>query len=258
MPSADSKTAAQTSTAALANPARSKSAAPLPVSLVGMPAAEVVKRMVVMFVGFFCISMGVALLTKSNTGTSAISVLPYTAYELLHWPSYGTWVGLFNALLVLAQIALLRSRCQPVDIVIQLVFCVSFGAFVDISMWILGSYNPQVYPLRLLTLLAGVTMLALGAYITLVSRVGVGAGDGFARTVSQLTVIDFGRSRIVCDSCWMLIAVALNIVFFQSLVTVREGTVATALFAGLFVNFFLRILKPLEYAVLPENRPANS
>ena len=112
--------------------------------------------------------------------------------------------------------------------------------------------------LRLLTLLAGVTMLALGAYITLVSRVGVGAGDGFARTVSQLTGIDFGRSRIVCDSCWMLIAVALNIVFFQSLVTVREGTVATALFAGLFVNFFLRILKPLEYAVLPENRPANS
>lgn len=235
---------------------RRKTSAPLPVSLKGMALPELVKRFAVMFVGFFCIAMGVALLTKSNTGTSAISVIPYTASLLLPWPSYGTWVGLFNGMLVLAQLVLLRGKCQPVDIAVQFVFCVSFGAFVDVCMWILGAYDPQAYPLRLLTLFAGVVMLALGATITLCSRVGVGAGDGFARAICQLTSIDFGLSRIVCDSTWMLIAVVLNLAFFQGLVTVREGTLATALFAGVFVNIFLKAIKPLELAIIPENRPA--
>ena len=48
-----------------------------------MSKTETVRRLVVMFLGFFCISMGVALLTKSDTGTSAISVIPYTVSLLL-------------------------------------------------------------------------------------------------------------------------------------------------------------------------------
>lgn len=256
MPSTAPKATAQAQPAAQAGSSRTKTSAPLPVSLKGMALPELAKRFAVMFAGFFCIAMGVALLTKSNTGTSAISVIPYTASLLLPWPSYGTWVGLFNGMLVLAQLVLLRSKCQPVDIVIQFVFCVSFGAFVDVCMWILGAYDPQAYPLRLFTLFAGVVMLALGATITLCSRVGVGAGDGFARAICQLTGIDFGLSRIVCDSTWMLIAVVLNLVFFQGLLTVREGTLATALFAGVFVNIFLKAIKPLELALIPENRPS--
>lgn len=231
--------------------------APMPVSPASMPRPEALKRMLVMFAGFFCISMGVALLTKSNTGTSAISVLPYTASLMLPQLSYGTWVGLFNALLVVLQLVMLRRECQLLDIFMQIVFCISFGVFVDVSMWILGAYNPQAYPLRLATMFAGVVMLALGAYITLVSRVGVGAGDGFARAVSRLTGIGFGTCRVICDTAMMLIAVVLNLLFFHSLITVREGTVATALFAGMFVGFFLKALKPLEYAVLPHNRLAS-
>ncbi|MGN0077402.1 MAG: YitT family protein [Coriobacteriales bacterium] len=231
-------------------------AAPMPVSPLNLPRAEALKRLLVMFVGFFCISMGVALLTKSNTGTSAISVIPYTAYILLPQLSYGTWVGMFNGLLVLLQVLLLRRECQLVDLLMQVVFCVSFGVFVDVSMWILSAYNPQAYPLRLATMFAGVVMLALGAYITLVSRVGVGAGDGFARAVCRVTGVGFGSCRVICDTAMMLIAAVLNLIFFQGLLTVREGTVTTALFAGMFVGFFLKALKPLEYAVLPQNRPA--
>ena len=76
-----------------------------------MSKTETVRRLVVMFLGFFCISMGVALLTKSDTGTSAISVIPYTVSLLLPQLSYGTYVGLFNALLVVLQIVLLRRDC---------------------------------------------------------------------------------------------------------------------------------------------------
>ena len=68
------------------------------------------KRYVVMFAGIYCISLGVALLTKSNLGTSAISVIPYTLSIPLAQLSYGTWVALFNAALVVAQIFMVRER----------------------------------------------------------------------------------------------------------------------------------------------------
>lgn len=121
-----------------------------------MSKTETVRRLVVMFLGFFCISMGVALLTKSDTGTSAISVIPYTVSLLLPQLSYGTYVGLFNALLVVLQIVLLRRDCVFSDLCMQVVFCVSLGMFVDLSMFILSAYNPQAYPLRLATMMAGV------------------------------------------------------------------------------------------------------
>lgn len=235
--------------------AAASQSAPGPVSPLNLPRKEALKRLVVMFVGFFCISMGVALLTKSNTGTSAISVIPYTASIMLPQLSYGTYCGLFNALLLLGQILLLRRECQLTDLLMQVIFCVAFGAFVDVSMWILTLWNPEPYWLRLLTMVAGVVMLALGAYITLISRVGVGCGDGFARALSRKTGIGFGTCRVISDTTMMVIAVVLNVVFFHALITVREGTVATAIFAGMFVGFFLKALKPLEYAVLPENRP---
>lgn len=219
-----------------------------------MSKTETVRRLVVMFLGFFCISMGVALLTKSDTGTSAISVIPYTVSLLLPQLSYGTYVGLFNALLVVLQIVLLRRDCVFSDLCMQVVFCVSLGMFVDLSMFILSAYNPQAYPLRLATMMAGVVVVAFGAYTTLISRMGVGAGDGFARAVGKLSGMQFGASRVVCDSSMALIAVVLNAIFFRSLVTIREGTVASAIFAGMFVGLFLEHLKPLEYAILPENK----
>ncbi|MGN0262441.1 MAG: YitT family protein [Eggerthellaceae bacterium] len=219
-----------------------------------MSKIETVKRLLVMFSGFFCISMGVALLTKSDTGTSAISVIPYTVSVLLPQFSYGTYVGAFNALLVLLQVIVLRRECILSDLCMQLVFCVSLGMFVDLSMFILSAYNPQAYPLRLATMMAGVVVVAFGAYVTLVSRMGVGAGDGFARMVGKKTGLKFGAARVLCDTSMALIALVLNLVFLHSLVTIREGTVASAVFAGMFVGLFLKHLKPLEYAILPENK----
>lgn len=70
-----------------------------------MSLGQRIKRYIVMFAGIYGISLGVALLTKSNLGTSAISVIPYTLSVPLTQLSYGTWVALFNAALVVAQIS---------------------------------------------------------------------------------------------------------------------------------------------------------
>lgn len=215
--------------------------------------SERVRRYAVMLLGVFAISMGVALITKSATGTSAISVVPYTLSLALPALSYGAYVALFNALLVALQAALLRGRSDWFDLAQQLVLCFFFGSFVDLSMFLLGWFDPQAYPARLATLGLGVVVLAFGAYLTLISHVGVMAGDGFARALSRVTGREFGIMRVASDTTMAAVAVALNLALFRALVSVREGTVVTALFTGLLVGLFSRHLKGFEHALLPTN-----
>lgn len=219
----------------------------------GMSAGEIIERYVICLLGIFCISFGVALFTKSGTGTSAISVIPYTLSLVLPQLTYGTWVALFNMLLVLFQVLLLRSKSDWFDIVQQLVFCTIFGSIVDLSMWILTYFNPSVYWQCFITMCISVPVLALGAYLTLISRVGVMAGDGFARTVSQVSGKEFAVIRVISDSSMAIIAAVMCLAFWGQLVTVREGTVVAALFTGATVGWYSKHLKKFEYKILPAN-----
>lgn len=219
-----------------------------------MPWSERIRRYTVCLFGIFCISFGVALFTKSGTGTSAISVIPYTVSLLLPQLTYGTWVALFNMALALAQPAMLRQNTDWFDIVQQLVFATVFGSIVDLSMWILTYFNPEAYWQCFLTMLVSVPVLALGAYLTLISRVGVMAGDGFARTISQVTGKEFAVVRVISDSTMAGIAIALCLAFWGQLVTVREGTICAALLTGTVVGWYSKHLKHFEYALLPGNR----
>jgi cytidylate kinase len=63
-----------------------------------------------------------------------------------------------------------------------------------------------------------------------------------------------GAVRMASDSTMAVIAAIMNLVAFHALVTVREGTVVSALGAGLVVGFFNKHLMGFEYALLP-NRP---
>lgn len=219
-----------------------------------MPWGERVRRYAVCLVGIFCISFGVALFTKSGTGTSAISVIPYTLSLVLPQLSYGTWVALFNMAMALAQPAMLRRDTDWLNIVQQLFFATVFGSIVDFSMWILTYCNPVAYWQSFILMLLSIPTLAMGAYLTLISRVGVMAGDGFTLTISQVTGKEFALIRVISDSTMTAIAVVMCLVFWGSLVTVREGTICAALFTGAVVGWYKRHLKGFEYALLPTNR----
>jgi uncharacterized membrane protein YczE/cytidylate kinase len=220
-----------------------------------MSVGERVRRYIVMFAGVFAISFGIALLTKSTLGTSAISVIPYTISILVPQLSYGTWVALFNMLLAASQIILLRKDADLFDIVQQLVLSAIFGSLVDVGMFLLSWYDPQAYVLKFATLICSILVLAFGAYLTLISHVGVMAGDGFTRALTKVTGKEFGNVRVISDSTMALTAVVINLIAFGGLVSVREGTVVSALCTGLVVGFCNKHLTRFEYAILPTNRP---
>lgn len=218
---------------------------------------ETIRRYVVFFCGLAVVSLGIAFVTKGSLGTSPISAIPYTLSLIMPALSLGNWTIIFSAVLVAAQLAILRRKAKLPELALQLVLSVLFGYTIDAAMWLLGvaGVAPASYPLQVLCLLVGCAILAFGAYLQVIAGVVMLPGDAFVRAVAQVTGREFGLVRVISDSAMTLVAAALCMAFLGHLSGVREGTVVAALLVGNLVRVITRALRPLTYAILPENRP---
>ena len=71
--------------------------------------SETLRRYIVFFLGLLTTSFGVAFVTKATLGTSPIAAIPYSLSLILPVLSLGTWVVLFNLLLIVIQVAIQRK-----------------------------------------------------------------------------------------------------------------------------------------------------
>ena len=76
---------------------------------------ELLIRYAVFILGLFINSLGVALITKADLGTSPISSIPFTL-SLTFTPTLGQFTIIFSLLLILIQIILERKSYQPVQL----------------------------------------------------------------------------------------------------------------------------------------------
>ena len=93
-------------------------------------------------------------------------------------------------------------------------------------------------PLRLVTLFAGLFVYGLGVALTVHAGIGIAPWDVLAQGISILTGLSFGVATVVVSIlvliCWIPLKVKPGF-----------GTVANALFVGLFADFWLQILPDL-------------
>lgn len=84
-------------------------------------------------IGLFVASMGVALSTKAGLGTSPVASVPYSISLINHTLTFGWWLNMWSLAQVAVQVILLRSKCKPVDIIIQIVLFFIYGYLTDFS-----------------------------------------------------------------------------------------------------------------------------
>ena len=114
---------------------------------------EKLKRYVVFLIGLFVNSLGVALITKADLGTSPISSIPYVLS--LNFPlTLGQFTVLFSLLLIVLQLVILRKNFRP-EHILQIPVSFLFGYFIDLCMALLSFVQPQVYGMKVLYLLIG-------------------------------------------------------------------------------------------------------
>ena len=198
--------------------------------------------------GLILISFGVALTTKAGLGTSPISSIPYTLSLILPGLSMGTWLILFSIALVLIEIILLKGKIPARSWISQLLISFPVGWLIDAAMWLLTPFNPEVYLVKVLTVILGCVIIALGAYLCVSASLLVLPGDGFVQVLAQVTGKSFGGVRVISDTTQILIAAVLCLIFLHALVGVREGTIIAAILVGSIVKIFARIL-PITRAI---------
>ena len=89
--------------------------------------SETLRRYIVFFLWLLTTSFGVAFVTKATLGTSPIAAIPYSLSLILPVLSLGTWVVLFNLLLIVIQVAIQRKDTNKFQVFLEVIMAFLFG-----------------------------------------------------------------------------------------------------------------------------------
>lgn len=220
------------------------------------PSNEFIRRYVVFTVSLFIISIGVALTLRSDLGSSAISLLPYT-WSLASGIRTGIWgltfvvpswtIGQYticmNTILVLLQIILLRREFRKIQL-LQMATGLLFGFFIDLAMWLTAwlvwDSSQSGYLLRIVQLLTAGAIIGFGTACEVRCNVLLLPGEGFCVALSKVTGMDFGKAKIHNDTTLVLIGIAFCFLFFHTWRwnIVGIATLVSMVYVGAMVRFF--------------------
>lgn len=206
-----------------------------------MTRKELIKRYFVFFIGLLLTSFGVAFVTKTSLGTSPIAAIPYSLSLVLPQLSMGTWVVLFNLLLVVIQCLIERKNAVKFQVLFEVIIAFLFGYGVDLSMLCLQFLSPEHYVAKLISLVIGSGILAFGAFLEVTANVTMLPGDAFVNAIARPLHKEFGGVRTVSDLTMAILAAVICLLCLHKLSGVREGTIIAALLVGNLVRLYARI-----------------
>lgn len=208
---------------------------------------ETTERYILFIISLFFSAIGVAVTKHGELGVSPISSVANVLSCQYTSRSLGMWLIIWNCILILGQIIILRKEFKPVQF-LQIPLSFLFGYFTDFGMWCVSFIPASLYIVRLALVFIGIIILSFGIALSVIANVIMNSGEAFVKAISDKTKINFGNVKIGFDVCCVVIAVIMSLIFFDGkIVGTREGTVITALLTGLIVKFFTKRLKePVE------------
>lgn len=140
-------------------------------------------RVLLLVVGLFCIALANGLTTKSGLGVAPAAAIPFVLSEATPL-SMGITTIVVNALLVFMQIAVLRKKFQPIQL-LQLLLVVVFGSFTDWTLGLIDGLVVTGYPAQILCTLISCALMAFGVFLEVVVGLIPLPADGLAAAVGR-------------------------------------------------------------------------
>lgn len=217
-----------------------------------MSKKEIIKRYVLFIISLFFAALGVAITKRGELGVSPISSVANVLSCKFSALSMGTWLIIWNCVLIVGQVIILRKKFQMIQL-LQVPLSFLFGYFTDFGMWCVSFIPVNAYPVRLLMVIAGVAVLAFGISLAVIANVIMNSGEAFVKAVSDTIHKNFGNVKIVFDISCVTLSVIMSLVLFDfSLVGTREGTIISAFITGVFVKFFTGMLSSPLNSIISE------
>lgn len=205
------------------------------------------KRIILFFLGMSIIQLGVALFLKTNIGSDPFTVFTqglsmslnktglkdFSLVQMLAGKSEVT-PGIAN-MIILMVLFLIILFTEKKRIKIGTLICVvGVGPIIDLGVNIISyfpveSYN---YVIKMILLLAGCFIIAIGFSILSASNLGVAPNDIIPFIIQDKTKIEYRWIRIIFDGVFLLLGFVLG-------GKVGIGTIISMLSTGPFIQFCL-------------------
>lgn len=199
--------------------------------------------------GLVTMTLGVALMQKANFGLSMIVAPAYMLSEFFGI-SFGTAEYCLQFVLVTVMCLILRRF----RIVFYLSFAtaVIYGLVLDGFVRLLQAGTPaQDLPIRVLLMLAGMAVTAVGVALFFCTYLPACAYDMFVKMVSEHFGVKTGRFKICYDLASLCVALILTFAFFGKLMGIGVGTLICACLNGLLINAFSALFaRRVDFTVL--------
>lgn len=208
-------------------------------------------RYLIFVVGLLLTGIGIAMTIKSDIGSTPMSIAPLVLSNVIP-VSFGMMNFIWSLSFVFGQMILLGKGFTK-DQYFQFLVCPLFGFFIDFGLFIFKDYTPYFYMEKLLVLLIGCILLALGIYMQVMAKVIINPGEGIVRAIAYRAKIKFGNAKIYFDIGVLTIGVLLSIILLGRVVGVGVGTLIIALGTGSIVKVFKWLFEHLDLDRLYES-----
>ena len=208
-----------------------------------MKRKELIKRYSLFIVSLWFSALGVAVTKCGSLGVSCISSVPNVMSLRFTALTIGGWTFVWNTLLVVCQIALLRKNFQKIQL-LQIPLSFLFGWFTDVAMLVAVKIPVNSYPMQLFMVVLGVVILAFGITLGVIANVVLNAGEGIVKALADVSGKEFAFVKVRFDALCVLLAVGISLLTFGGkIIGVREGTLIAAFLNGTMVKWYSRRLK---------------
>ena len=199
---------------------------------------QVIKNYTLFLIGLFIASMGVALSAKAGLGTSPVASVPYSVSLVNHTLTFGWWLNMWSVLQIVVQIALLRKKCKPVDIIIQTVLAFVYGYLTDFSCKLISGLQANTYIMQFALMILSCFVLGFGIWIQFKGGVAMLPGEAMNRAISEVTGKKYENIKIFFDVLYIVVAAAICFIFIGKLEGVREGSIIAAVLIGNIIKLY--------------------
>lgn len=206
---------------------------------------ELLKRYIFFFLGICLNAFGIALFTRSKLGTGPTSCIPYVV-SLKSGLSFGTCTFMFNILLLLGQIILLRKNFPRYQL-LQLPVTLLFSILIDGAMKFTTFVNTDIYWVALFYNILGCVFRAVGVSCQVVADVVMLSTEAFVKALSDVSKKEFSWIKLFFDVFMAAVAIALSFLLLGRLESVREGTLIIVLLVGPVSHYFTKRLSFTNY-----------
>ena len=203
--------------------------------------ADLVRRYLIFLAGLFVASMGVAFSTIAGLGTSPVASVPYAVSLVSPLLSLGGWLNVLSVIQILAQIIVLKGRCNYAEIAVQTVLAFVYGYLTNFSCSLISGIPVNGYPMQFLYMLLGCVILGIGLWTQYKGGVALLPAEALNRAISRVTGRKYENIKIFFDALYVTTAAVIVLVFLGELKGVREGSIIAALGVGIVIKALNRL-----------------